>query len=362
MNEMGEVETRDEVMAAARAAGFFPSEPQLKAWRRAGLIPRPLDQHGRGRKRGSTTTYPPGTAAQLVALGQLHQRERQLGPLAFRLWWQGFPIPMTAIRQALHQVIDEVEIALSNVIADGELTELGWEGLERLERDSRLPSTLKRARKRAGKARMSTVGRLLILGAGGAFPGWGATPKGGPSDRDLVTAAVGISVLNSVLSAFNAKERIPDDAETALSALSDHVNPNALRAVLVNATDADLETARSELGEFSSLLADILYLSEKTPDLLGALRQRNDQVINPLSLFGLQAFGMIVQQLAPDWRKLRATDAMLLFLAGVSLCRRPATRRGLRAIAGSGDELHLTRIEAERYFSGALKTDAQQEP
>lgn len=349
-------------MAACAAAKFFPSEPQLKAWRRAGLIPRPLEQHGRGRTRGSTTTYPPGTAAHLVALGELHKRERQLGPLAFLLWWHGFPVATATVCQALHQVIDEAEKALSLLVADAELTEQGWTAVERLEQDPRIPAALKRARKRAGKGHMSTVGRLLILGAGGVFPGWGETTLDDQPASALMSSAIGIGVLNGLLSASGTRERIPEDVEAALGALSASVNPGMLRSTLAEATDADLELARAELRAFASLIADVLYLSEKTPDLLAAVRQRDDHRIDPLSLIGLHAFGTIVQQLVPKWRELRAADAMLLFLAGLSLCRKPAIRRGLRDITRNGDEHHATRMEAERFFEAMSVNETEPPP
>lgn len=347
-------------MAAAHAAGFFPTDVQLKAWRREGLIPRPLAQHGRGKARGSITVYPAGTTEQLIALGELRKREHQLGSLAFLLWWQGFPIPSTSVREALAQVIDKAETVLSELVTDDDLTEPGWDGLERLEQDPRVPPSLKRARKRAGKFSMSTVGRLLVLSAAGAFPGWGAAPEGETSDRDLVGTAIGIGVLNGVLSAFGAKVRIPEDAETALGVLSDHVSPETLSQVLVESTDQDLETARAELCEFAALIADVLYLSEKTPDLLASLQERDlSHAINPVSLLGLQAFGMIVQQLAPDWKRLRTTDIMLLFLAGLSLCRNPAFRRGLRSVTTSHDHFHSVRIEAEKFFLGHNDADSK---
>jgi len=147
-----------------------------------------------------------------------------------------------------------------------------------------------------------------------------------------------------------------------LGALSASVNPAMLRSTLAGATDADLELARAELREFASLIADVLYLSEKTPDLLAAVRQRHDHRIDPLSLLGLQAVGTIVQQLVPKWRDLRAIDAMLLFLAGLSLCRRPAIRRGLREIIRNGDQHHVTRMEAELFFRAMSGNETEPQP
>ncbi len=177
-----------------------------------------------------------------------------------------------------------------------------------------------------------------------------------------MTAAIGIGLLNGVLSASGTKERIPEDAEAVLRSLSASVNPIALRTALTEATDADLEFARTELREFASVVANALYLSEKTPDLLATLHQRGVAAIDPLSLVGLQVFGMLVQQFVPEWREFRAIDAMRLFLAGLSLSRTPAIRRGLQEIAKNSDQLHATLIEVERFFGEMSRNESEPKP
>lgn len=345
------------MLAVAHAEGFFPTDVQRKAWRRAGLIPRPIDQLGLGRERGSTTIYPAGAGRQLAALGRLHRRERGLDSLAFLLWWQGYAVPTPTVKHALERAIVQFETTVAHLVADRELSEAGWDAVERLEASPRLPQSLIRVRKRVGKRKMSTVGRLLVLGGSGVFPGWGSTSLGEASDADLMSSAVGIPLLNTVFGAFGMKQVIPEDPERAFSVVSAKVSPSELRAALAESRDVDLETSRAELREFATIIDDMRYLSLKTPDLHAALERSGQTAINPIEQMILTIFAIVVRQFVPDGQHLSTRESMWLFLAGVSLSRMPVIRKGLRMIGAEQDRLHSTRLEAERYFASLSEED-----
>jgi len=101
-------ETREQLLAAASAAGLAVSHAQLARWHRVGLLPRP-QVRSLGRGRGTVSLYPPGSGQRLVRVAQLHQRERRLTSVAWRLWWDdGGPAPAPA-RELLAQVAQRWE-------------------------------------------------------------------------------------------------------------------------------------------------------------------------------------------------------------------------------------------------------------
>jgi len=100
--------TEQELLAAARRQGHKVSADQLKRWRRADLIPRPVQAHQPG-VRGSRTTYPPGTLRQLVRVCELHTHFRKLDRVRFELWWAGeFPGDLQPIRDYLTGRLDRL--------------------------------------------------------------------------------------------------------------------------------------------------------------------------------------------------------------------------------------------------------------
>jgi hypothetical protein len=86
--------------AVQRAGETPPTNDQLKRWRRAGLLPRPRLEHRPG-VRGSRSMYPTSAADQLLAIVRLHRSAHRLGDLSTALWWQGYWVEPTMLREAL---------------------------------------------------------------------------------------------------------------------------------------------------------------------------------------------------------------------------------------------------------------------
>jgi hypothetical protein len=104
----GPPEPRDQVIEYAAALGYPVSAAQLARWHRAGLLPRPR-QRPLGRGRGTETSYPSGTSVQVVALCQIKEEEHRLDRVAFRLWWEGFPVETAVIRSQLAATMGPLE-------------------------------------------------------------------------------------------------------------------------------------------------------------------------------------------------------------------------------------------------------------
>jgi len=85
---MSERMTEKQLLQAITRQGHKISADQLKRWRRADLIPRPVQSHPSG-NRGSEATYPPGTLNQLLAVCELRDRFKKLDRIRFELWWAG---------------------------------------------------------------------------------------------------------------------------------------------------------------------------------------------------------------------------------------------------------------------------------
>jgi hypothetical protein len=110
-------ECREDVIVYVAGLGYTVTQAQLVRWHRTGLLPRP-SQRPLGRGRGTVTAYPPGTAAQVVALCQIRDGERRLGRIAFRLWWDGFAVDLAVIRAQLQAVGHSIEADLQQAAGD----------------------------------------------------------------------------------------------------------------------------------------------------------------------------------------------------------------------------------------------------
>jgi hypothetical protein len=346
MDERRAGETRDEVLAAVRAAGYAPTDVQLKAWRRSGLIPRPVDQHGLGQARGSTTVYPAGTAAQLAALCRFHATERGLDALAFLLWWHGHPVATARVRSALERALAGFARDVAALVDDEGLTEAGWGTLDRLEATPRLAAGWSVLRRRVSRGKLSTVGRFLFLAAAGQFAAWPEQPADDIPDAKVMALAMGIGALNRLGAAFGVADWFPDDPAALLAGASELAGPDALGATLTGVTDAELERARDDLREFARVLGDVLFVLGQGPALLAAVAQAagTDAVADaaPALRLGAEAYAKV----APLWQATGAGEQMLLFLAGLSMLRRPDLRTGRDHIVGETADLHEIRVAA----------------
>jgi hypothetical protein len=87
------------LLETAAQAGARISDRMLETFRAQGLIARPNRSGYHG--RSPIWRYPPGTDRQLLALLRWRQRIKEPDLLKVLLWLDGYPVPATAVRDAL---------------------------------------------------------------------------------------------------------------------------------------------------------------------------------------------------------------------------------------------------------------------
>ncbi len=80
-------------------AGVEMSRDQLSRLQRRGVAPAPLD--GAGMPRAAGVHFAPGTAERLLRAAQLRAAHRQVDEVLWRLWWEGHPVDLDAVRAFL---------------------------------------------------------------------------------------------------------------------------------------------------------------------------------------------------------------------------------------------------------------------
>ena len=169
-------EDADDLCALAAARGLTVDRDGLRRFHRAGVVERPR-QHSRG-ALGSQTLYPPGTATVLLEALEIHRKQRNLGTVAWAMWWRGLTRPELAARKQLTTFAQKL-IGLERrlVSTEGNLTEEA-EGVLDRARTARLSKPLRQMRRRAGADRFDEVVQALLYVASGQVTALGPETLG----------------------------------------------------------------------------------------------------------------------------------------------------------------------------------------
>src|SRR5437868_2218123 len=178
MRDRNDLESKDELLAAAQHAGFAVTDTQLARWHRVGLLPKPQVQ-SLGRGKGTRSLYPPSSTARLIRIAQVHKQERRLRPAAWRIWWEDGGTLSGPAREHLigvardldHQRALVIEAFEGDAAGDPQAAAEMDELFRSIERD-RLPQPLGEARRRVGQARFSIVGRIVLELIANRFDGF----------------------------------------------------------------------------------------------------------------------------------------------------------------------------------------------
>ncbi len=98
--------SRASLLAAAARAGCRLTPDRLKRWQRAGLVPRADDQVHIPGQAGSVSRYPPGTLRQVIEVCRRLEEEHRLAEVGLDLWWDGFWVEPSALRESLKATLD----------------------------------------------------------------------------------------------------------------------------------------------------------------------------------------------------------------------------------------------------------------
>lgn len=185
--------TERQLLTAARRQGCKVSADQLKRWRRAELIPRPIQTHPTG-QLGSQATYPPGTLTRLLAVCELRKRFRRLERIRFELWWSGhYAGAMAPIRAFL---IAQLEGLLTELREHRDRFDDPFDAAEAATSDSNphLRHRGLRTMRRLAKDDQDFGSAMfaILLDLFGGEPAWDLKSGDEPSLAELVERATGV--------------------------------------------------------------------------------------------------------------------------------------------------------------------------
>jgi hypothetical protein len=344
-------ESTDELIILARTHGFRVSKHQLARWHRSGLLPLPQERRFLGRGVGSQTIYPAGTGVQLLALLEIHARERRLPYVAWLLWWEGYDSPIRRhVRKFLDRPIVFVEKALQSKI---DPRDFEWRRLT--ER------TVRRARRRIGRKHFPQFIGLILDAARGK------EAQLDPREAELVEK--GLALDNAREDRIKGAEPwLRGEIDDTLQSLGKALRPHTMRQNLRAADDQDLGGARDEVRSFLLVLKEFASIAKLIfgPHAFGLDIFRDIDASEPL----VQAFFLLL------WLDLRTHPPFKEARAElVSALPQPAEQRiateGLvllgREVPGLADILSERRLqtaigdpEKAKAFNEQLKERLQQ--
>lgn len=323
-------ESADDLIALAKAHNFSVSKHQMARWHRSGLLPLPQDRRFLGRGAGSRTIYPMGTGAQLLALLEIHAKERRLPYVGWSVWWAGYRSPLRKqVRKFLERAIVLVEKALQSKVELGE-----FEGGRLTQR------AVSRARRRVGRRRFPQFVHLILDAGRGNFGG-----RLDHNESDLLEQGLGLDRARDD-SIKGATPWLQGEIDGALRSLGEVLQPDKLRQHIREANDQELEDARDEIRSFISLVKGFATITELIfgPHAFGLDIFRDLDMSKPLT----QAFLLLV------WLNLRThatfMEAYKRLVSALPLpVEQPIYFEGLiqlgREIPGLADQLNARRLK-----------------
>lgn len=295
MDEPAFTEPASEVLARAREAGHRPSTAQIARWHRAGLLRRPR-QRPLGRGKGTETVYAFGTGDQLVALCEIHFREkvRRLADIGWRLWWRGFTVDDEYWRPELKAAAANCDHAINALTEpidadetdERDLTDDALDQIDALSERRSKNRLFRQLRKRVGRKSLPTFVRLALLTAVGAFNGFN-DPSRATHEKDVQidkdVLARGFAINRAQKNAFPnvnySLEGNVDEVSGALAEIS-QARKSTFTKVLRDIPDGDLFQARNELWHLILKITAIGHVLEQS----SGKRSAWDRIIRKIAL------------------------------------------------------------------------------
>src|SRR6266702_2560684 len=247
---MNPEETTEALIAHVSSYGFPITKTELARWHRAGLLPRP-QRRSLGRGRGMVSIYPPGTTDQLLALCTIHCSEKRLPYVAWRLWWEGYTVPLSAIREFLEGARAQWQQGIEEIRQLQEHPEQISKLLNRFKVMRISRKVITQARKRVGRENFPTFIKVLADVGSGTFEGYAINPERGIDERWIVEKGLGLQQARTNRLA-DAEPWLTGDTGATLQELSSHLRDHPLGEDLSTVSEAELTDAREEVRCFLS--------------------------------------------------------------------------------------------------------------
>lgn len=330
MSGRNDLESKDELLAAAHNAGFDVTDTQLARWHRAGLLPKPHVQ-SLGRGKGTRSLYPPSSATRLIRIAEVHKQERRLRPAAWRLWWEDGGSLSAPAREHLIGVARDLDRQRALVIKAFEGDDAGDpqavaemdELFRSMERD-RLPQPLGEARRRVGPARFSIVGRIVLELIANRFDGFQTDPETGEPEGVLLERSWGLERGRTDRLA-TAEPWLQGDLGPDMVKLARLIASKPLVDFAESSADGDLDLARQEFTQFVVTMTTAARMMQR--------------------LFGPDALGYAMLARIFDMKSARGQATALL--GWMALRQDPGLRDGMLQLAGLRTQAQATERLAE---------------
>lgn len=210
-----------------------------------------------------SSIYPPGTTDQLLALCTIHHSEKRLPYVAWRLWWEGYPVSIASIRQFLEDARAQWQQGIEGLRQLHEHPEQLSRLLDRTAVIRFSHKTLAQARKRVGRKHFPMFMRVLADVGSGTFEGYAIIPETGIDERWIVEKGLGLQRARTNRLA-NAEPWLTGNTGVVLQELSSRLRHHPLGKDLSTVSEAELTDAREEVRCFLSAFGSI----SRTLDLM----------------------------------------------------------------------------------------------
>jgi hypothetical protein len=312
------MEDRNEILQAAKDAGFGNADDQLGRLHRARAIAEPTLVR-RGRK-GTASLYPPGTKDLVLKLLE-HRHRRRISERSWLSWWdEGGPLPIAA-RELLEEnaaSFDRIAKFLGRLLDREErcspAAERRMDALYGQAQNSRIKGPAAAARRRVGRSAFSTVARVLTQVGSGRFTAYpegdtedDGTPRPGTT-AELIEKALGLDRARRDTLA-NTPPWYSGSSEADLARLSSLLLKRPL-AELAQEPDDVLEQGRRDLQLFIHVVTTTAKIAEP--------------------YVGRYAFGFGLIGRFLSWQ--RPGNQTVMLLGWVNLSKEPDLREGMNEL------------------------------
>lgn len=269
--------TNRELLELAHDHGYQMSPPQLARWHRDGLLPQPK-QRPLGKAKGTESVYPPGTAEQLLALLEIHNVNRRMTDVAWKLWWAGYSVDMEIIRKRLREVASKL-IELQDQVLSEDGLGLSSVALNWIDDSAktRLPKPLADARQRVKPENFPNIAEILFEVLSGTFTGFQLNPNTQSMERSVedFESALGLkrARTDSLSTTAPWLGGSPNEVEGFIRDLSSWLGQRPWYDLIETSSDDDLNRSRDDVRAFFGLFSGFMAFAEEA--------------------FGRNAFGMV---------------------------------------------------------------------